>query len=213
MRIRVLDEAFELLPERVLYWPRQNLLAVADLHLGKAEVFQRQGLWLPNDAHFDDLKVLKEVVRRFSIEHVVFLGDLVHHGPSISARMQTAFAGWASQTAAKVTVLLGNHDRGLDNNWPVEWAGISRAHHVQIDRFVFQHELPRPDDSRFTWCGHIHPVYTVADGSDRLRLPCFLLKKNFGILPAFSRLAGGYDWARKAGEVLYAVTPSRVFQI
>ena len=62
MRIAVREEEFELLPDRCLYWPSQELLAVADVHLGKAETFQQQGLWLPADAREKDLSTLSEVI-------------------------------------------------------------------------------------------------------------------------------------------------------
>ena len=73
MRIAVREEEFELLPDRCLYWPSQKLLAVADVHLGKAETFQQQGLWLPADPSGQDLSTLSKVIAGRSVRQVFCL--------------------------------------------------------------------------------------------------------------------------------------------
>ncbi|MEZ4467584.1 MAG: hypothetical protein R3F43_24855 [bacterium] len=42
--LEVAGEVLWLLPERALYWPAAGVLAVADLHWGKAETFQQHGV-------------------------------------------------------------------------------------------------------------------------------------------------------------------------
>ena len=43
------SNTLELLPERAAWDPQRRALLVADLHLGKAESFQAQGIPLPSD--------------------------------------------------------------------------------------------------------------------------------------------------------------------
>jgi metallophosphoesterase superfamily enzyme len=42
--------------------------------------------------------------------------------------------------------------------------------------------------------GHVHPVAVLGKGADRLRLPCFALRRPARqlLLPAFGHLTGGY---------------------
>lgn len=37
--------------EKVLIWPKHNMMVIADIHLDKAETFLQSGLWLPPGAH------------------------------------------------------------------------------------------------------------------------------------------------------------------
>ena len=47
MNLQLKNEIFMLHPEKVLIWPKHDLVVIADIHLGKAETFLQSGLWLP----------------------------------------------------------------------------------------------------------------------------------------------------------------------
>jgi len=68
----------DLLAERAVWDPEQRTLLVADLHLGKAEVFQAHGVALPSDGDGASLNALLELSHRFHPAQVVVLGDLIH---------------------------------------------------------------------------------------------------------------------------------------
>lgn len=68
----------ELLAEKSVWDPEQGLLLLADVHLGKAEVFQAHGIPLPSDAGAGDLERLVNLARRLQPRLVVVLGDLIH---------------------------------------------------------------------------------------------------------------------------------------
>jgi hypothetical protein len=44
---------------RALYWPARRALLIADLHLGKADVFRRAGIALPSGGTGEDLQRLQ----------------------------------------------------------------------------------------------------------------------------------------------------------
>ena len=68
----------QLLGERAVWDPQQRLLLVADLHLGKAETFQSQGIPLPSDGDGATLNALLALAHRLRPAQVVVLGDLIH---------------------------------------------------------------------------------------------------------------------------------------
>ena len=88
MRVTLHGEAVELLPEKAVYWPREETLLVADLHLGKPDTFLAAGIAVPRDTAVADLATLTRLLERTAALRLVVLGDLLHalrrHPPSAS---------------------------------------------------------------------------------------------------------------------------------
>ena len=215
MRIVVRQEDFELLPDRCLYWPSQELLVVADIHMGKAETFQQQGLWLPDGARARDLSTLRQIIAERPVRHVIFLGDLVHSAAGATDELIEDFAQWMRDFGETVWVVLGNHDVGLAKRWPAAWGQATLCSHVAIGRFIFQHEpIATPvSDEIFYWVGHVHPTISLQKGPDRMRLPGFVISAFQGLLPAFTSLGGGYDVPYSPSDRVFVVSGGRVYPI
>ena len=77
---------------------------------------------------------------------------------------------------------------------------------------LFRHE-PEGVPGRYTWAGHVHPMVTLASGSDALRLPCFHVGANLGILPAFGTFTAGVSLRRQPGDEVFAVAEGQVVAI
>jgi len=215
MRIIIREEEFELLPERCLFWPSQRLLVVADCHFGKAETFQRHGLWLPSVPLGQDLAILSAITKRLSIERLLFLGDLVHSLAGVTEDIIRDFAAWLAAYSGHVQVVVGNHDAGLAKRWPAAWNGAQLSERVRIGDFLFQHQ-PTDElsqDRTFYWAGHVHPVMRLERGPDRIRLPAFVIAESQGLLPAFSQLAGGFDVPPSSRTRIFVVREQEVYEV
>lgn len=197
MDIQVRNETFRLTPERCLYWPAHRLLAVADLHLGRAE----------------DLSRLEECAAREGAEGILLLGNFVGSLAGVPRATCEQFASWRERFPGRVTVLFDDHDRGLDQHWPEDWHEINRAVEFEEDGFLFRHEPPLEPRDSFCWAGHAHPVVNLHGGENRLRLPCFVVEKNYGLLPAFTSLTGGFAVRPHRGIRVYAVAPGFVTEV
>ncbi len=191
MNITVRNENFILHSSRVLLWPSEKMILVADIHLGKAQTFLKNGLWLPPIAHGGDLQTLKEVYLRSGANHILFLGDFVHSLEGITEDVVDELVSWQKSFSPKVTVVIGNHDRPAVKHWPASWEFIDLVERVDIKDFILQHEPPENKISQFVWCGHIHPKVKLKHAGDSLYLPAFVITPETGYLPAFSSLAGG----------------------
>ncbi|MBK9307959.1 MAG: ligase-associated DNA damage response endonuclease PdeM [Nitrospira sp.] len=215
MQIAVRDEPFELLPERCLFWPSQRMLVVADCHFGKAETFQQHGLWLPAAPLRQDLAVLSTLIKRLSVERILFLGDLVHASAGVTNKIVEEFAAWLTEYSGHVDVILGNHDKGLSKRWPADWSVVKLRRHVRIGKFFFQHQPPNKprSGSTFYWSGHVHPVMSLIMGPERMRLPAFFISPNQGLLPAFSRLAGGFEISPSRRDRVFVIGGRGVYEI
>jgi metallophosphoesterase superfamily enzyme len=63
-----------------LYWPEQNLLAVADLHLEKGSSFAARGQLLPPYDSAATLARMARLIAHYAPRVIVALGDSFHDG-------------------------------------------------------------------------------------------------------------------------------------
>lgn len=174
-----------LLADRAVYWPARRLLLVADLHLGKGDVFRRHGIAVPRGGTGQDLARLDRLLAQTGASRLMLLGDVVH-GPINPAHWQAQWRQWRGQHAGLcVQAVRGNHDRALDRGrLGIELLGGA----VEEDGLWLRHDPV--DDGRPTLCGHLHPVVRLP-GLARA-LPVFHGRREQLVLPAFGAFTGGW---------------------
>jgi len=184
-----------------LYWPDENALLVADLHLEKASFFARTGQMLPPYDSRETLDRLALAVRRTGARRVFALGDNFHdsHGPT---RLESHAAGMlAALTRALDWVwITGNHDPELGTE-----AGGTCVEELQVGGLALRHQA-RPGSTEPEVSGHFHPRLTVAARGRRIARPCAVNSGNRLILPAFGALTGGMNAGDPA--ILKALQPA-----
>jgi DNA ligase-associated metallophosphoesterase len=201
-----------LLPQRALYWPDAGLIAVADVHFGKAAAFRAQGIPVPRGTTTDNLDRLDALIERYRPRELLFLGDFLHHRSGRAEATLAALAAWRARRRDLVlTLVRGNHDRHAGD--PPAELGI-----VAVDEphfrgpFAFAHH-PESVGGAYVFAGHLHPVYRLAARGDALRLPCFLLGREVGLLPSFGAFTGGHAVRPKPGERLFVSADDAVFEV
>ena len=213
MNINIRDEEFILHTSRVLIWPAQKMIIVADIHLGKAQTFLRNGLWLPPTAHHGDLQLLKQISLETGANHILFLGDFVHSLEGITEDVVAEFVSWQESFLPEVTVVIGNHDRPALKYWPAQWKFINLVDQIKINSFTLQHEPPENKSDHFVWCGHIHPKIKLKHAGDSLYLPAFVITPQIGYLPAFSSLAGGAPFKYKKTNRYFVESERKIIEV
>lgn len=188
-------EPVELHAERALYWPRRRRWLIADLHLGKADVFRRAGIGLPHGGTSHDLDRLSRLLDGSATSELWILGDVLH-GPSHATAWQDSWRQWrARHGRLRVAALVGNHDRALARaDLGIDLLGES----VDDPPFALRHE-PRPHPALHVLCGHLHPRIALP-GLAGARLPLFWLRPGLTVLPAFSQFTGGVLVQPQPGE-------------
>ncbi|AVO31489.1 ligase-associated DNA damage response endonuclease PdeM [Stenotrophomonas maltophilia] len=177
-------ESLILLGARALYWPARQALLIADLHLGKADVFRRSGIALPAGGTRTDLQRLQSLLDTYTCRELWILGDILH-GPAHRAAWYQQWLAWRERNAAlDVHVLRGNHDRQL----PHAQLQVHIHDEVRLQPFLLRHE-PMPDAALHVIAGHLHPQ--IALPPLRRRFPAFWLRERMTILPAFSAFTAG----------------------
>ena len=59
------DTLLELLPSRALFLPQTKELLICDIHLGKAEYFQQNGIPLTNNSDENNFARIKTLVQNY----------------------------------------------------------------------------------------------------------------------------------------------------
>lgn len=210
-RLVLRGEAFELLPERALWWPARGLLAVADLHLGKCATYRALGVAMPDGLVDETLARLHAIIERTGATRVVVVGDLVHASRGLTPAVIETFCRFLQSCPAAITLVRGNHDR---DPLPSPVCDHVRDEGETLDEvpICFRHE-PAPRSGRYVVAGHLHPTIALADACDRVRVPCFHFGPRVGVLPAFSVFTRGVPMACDEGDSVFAVVEDEVIEI
>lgn len=178
----------QLLPEKVVFLPEHNWLLLADLHVGKAAHFRRHGIALPGGSLAADLARLSELQQRLQPDAVVVLGDLFH----ATANAEWGdFAAWLEAQPAPMVLVAGNHDRFFLKKMPATQLRLERGT-LTAGRLRLSHAPEAVGEKdELNICGHLHPGLQLQGRAGmRLRLPCFWLRPQQLVMPAFGGLTG-----------------------
>lgn len=201
----------ELLYEKALFLPQQRLLVIADVHLGKAQHFRKEGIALPAQAQSADYERLERLFKKINPLEVYFLGDLFHSTLNkdwpLFCTLIRSFPG------ITFTLLKGNHD--LIDPAYFEDLCIRIEDTIEEGYFIYSHEpLNTIPSHKINICGHIHPgILLRGSGRQRLKLPCFYGAGNRFILPAFGSLTGLYLVEQHRDAHIFGVLPESIRRI
>ena len=191
-------EEMRLVQGRALFWPRENALLVADLHLEKASFFASRGQMLPPYDSRETLERLAVAIRETGARRVFALGDNFHDERG-AGRLEPHAAGMldALTRATDWVWIAGNHDGGdADGTCAAELA---------VGGLVLRHQA-LAGERRPELSGHFHPKLTVTSRGRRISRPCAVASERRLILPAFGALTGGMDAADPA--IVTALQPA-----
>ncbi|MEM6624332.1 MAG: ligase-associated DNA damage response endonuclease PdeM [Pseudomonadota bacterium] len=178
------------LPAGALWWPETRVLAVGDLHLGRAErIARREGRMLPPYETRETLDRLDEVIRETDPATVISLGDAFDDLSAAEACATDVVEGLCRMAAGRRWIwIAGNHDPG-----PVDLPG-SFLKELAVGPLMFRHAAaPCHDDTGGEISGHFHPKMRVTIRGQRIARTCFLTSGQRLILPAFGTYTGGLD--------------------
>ncbi|MEM9010367.1 MAG: ligase-associated DNA damage response endonuclease PdeM [Pseudomonadota bacterium] len=173
-------------PAGTLWWPGARLLAVADLHLGKAErMARRGGTLLPPYEARATLERLRAEVEALSPATIVCLGDSFDDtvaGMELEGEARGAIE--ALMTGRRWIWVAGNHD-------PVPPTfGGEAVEHWLAGPLHFRH-IAATEPAPGEVSGHYHPKIRLFLRGRGLSSRCFVHDGSRAILPAFGTYTGG----------------------
>jgi len=176
-----------LLPEKAVFFEKNRILLLSDLHLGKASHFRKAGIPVPVGVNNKNLDNLAHLLIRYKPLRVLFIGDLFHsHFNYEWESFGQLLAGFPE---TEFELVNGNHDILSD----IQYKRVRLRCHRKLElfpEFFLLHE-PDPDLTGFQICGHLHPAVKLSGkGRQTVTLPCFWFSNKTGILPAFGAFTG-----------------------
>ncbi len=216
--INCCEEILLLHPQKVIFWPAQSAILVADIHLGKEHVFQRAGMAVPSGSSIADIEKLSALIELCQAKHLLILGDLLHAVPqSNEPWLLRLKAFFDLHNRVNVEVISGNHDRKagqkilksvLDGR--INW----HQKNLNLGPFTLQHEPPSEQSTAYSLCGHLHPTYRLSSSRrESLRAPAFWFTDNMGVLPSFGEFTGGHNIKPLSHHRVFFVGPNSVIPI
>ena len=188
VRLSFAGHDFVATSQGALFWPAQEALLVADLHLEKASWYAREGQFLPPYDSMATLTALADEVKRTGAARLFCLGDSFHDRFGCDRLPADARALLTSLTAELDWVwILGNHDPGFADH-----CGGRLVEELEVGGLILRHEADRADP-RPELSGHFHPKLRLEVRGRRVARRCFVASDTKLILPAFGSLTGGLD--------------------
>jgi DNA ligase-associated metallophosphoesterase len=192
-------------PSGALWWPAAGLLAVGDLHLGRAERLARRGAsLLPPYETAETLARLGAEIAATGARVVVCLGDSFDDDAAGRALAADAVARIAALAEGRDWIwVAGNHDP-----CPPALPGRAVAT-LALGPLDFRHVAGmEPAAGRGEVSAHYHPKARLDCGGRRISRPCFLADARRVMLPAFGTYTGGLDARDRAFDPLFGAGAS-----
>lgn len=205
------DEEWLLTSSGALFWPREQALLVADLHLEKASFFAKAGQMLPPYDSRATLERLARAIGETGARCVFTLGDNFHDSAG-AERLEPHARGMldALTRATDWVWITGNHDSRMD-----AVCGGTVVEELALGGMLLRHRAhagAMAAGARGELSGHYHPKLRIQARGRRISRPCAVVARHpYGadrmILPAFGALTGGMDAGDPA--ILEAMQPAR----
>lgn len=196
--ISISGKSFVALASGALYWPAEDALIVADLHLEKGSSFARNGQMLPPYDTRATLTRLAGVLDKTPASTVVALGDSFHDADA-TGRMspEDIEIMRVLQEGRDWIWLTGNHDGAI----PAHLGGVVRDE-ITVEGISLRHV---PSNARVTHeiAGHLHPAAKLSRHGHTIRRPCFVGNGRRLLLPSFGAFTGGLNVLDPAFEPLF----------
>lgn len=207
LELRINNKTVYLLAEKCIFFPENETLVIADIHLGKAAHFRKAGIIIPQQAGTDrDFNILQSLLDKYQAKRIIFLGDLFHSAENAAWQHFVDFSRKHRQT--ELILIKGNHDV-LPTAYYTQ--GNLKVHLETLrEDFILYSHAPLPEVPRdvLNIAGHVHPAVNLkTKGKQSLRLPCFHLESSLLLLPAFGSLTGTF--ALPKGNAQQFVTTGR----
>jgi len=189
---------------------KENILVVADLHLGCEAVLEDEGMSIPRVQTGKIEQYLIEIVDKVQPSGLIVAGDLKHNFSRNLAQEWQDVDRFVRLLSGRVhlQVVKGNHDNYLGailSRYGIPLVKEMRSSGVRI---VHGHSGTLSDE--FTIMGHVHPSIRLRDSvGASIKDRCFLYEsaRRILILPALSLVSPGTDvigqrWSDKISPLL-----------
>jgi putative SbcD/Mre11-related phosphoesterase len=199
---------------KTIFFPKQGILAIGDLHLGYTEMLRKQGIMVEIDQLEDTKKEIEPIIKNIKatskLKKIILLGDIKHHFQFDRGEF---FEVWnflrfleKHVERENIIIIKGNHDTYKIKNYELKdfyvEEGIAFTHGDRKFKELFEKEI------NTIVIGHIHPAVLLKDpqGIKKEKFKCFLIgkykRKDFVVVPSFFSFTEGINFDDVGGRNL-----------
>jgi metallophosphoesterase superfamily enzyme len=211
MKLQVAGEELLLLPQKAVYWPRAQMLIVADIHFGKAASFRALGVPVPAGTTSANLLALDELLALHPVRHILSSATSCTRRRRMR-RHAGGDAGLAPAPSATAADAGARQSRRHAGDPPPQLDIAMVDEPYLMGPFAFCHH-PDVLSAAYVLAGHVHPVYRLRAGWESLLLPCFLASPQRMVLPSFGAFTGGHAVLPQPGERVFVSSGEAVWEI
>jgi len=191
---------------KTLFFPKQGILVIGDLHLGYDSMLKNQGINIPFNQLEETEKELSIILQKiktiYTLKKIILLGDIKHHFHFQQEEISDLrnFLRFLEKFLPKENIILikGNHDTFTLKDCNLKDFYIE-------GNLAFTHgETPFPDlfnnkKIKTIVMSHIHPAVLIKDKTKikKEKYKCFLVgkykRKQIIILPSFFSITEGSE--------------------
>lgn len=189
-----------------LYWPSQNALLVADLHLEKMSSFAKSRQFLPPYDTKATLAKLERDLTQTGASRVFSLGDSFHRDEGTTTLMPHDRELVTSFVAHYDWIwIAGNHDPSAHD------LGGHCCDELFMDGLTLSHE----PDAKFApqIAGHLHPGARIRINGRSTKRPCFVFDEARLIMPSYGVSTGNLNVLNPAFKPVINKDEMRIFAI
>ncbi len=186
-----------------------NILVVGDLHLGYADIVNKQGSMLTLNQTNKIIDIFENILERIKKEKLtpkklIILGDVKHDFGKLNLsekRQLIKFFNYLSQNFNEIIITKGNHDVGLEYGLKL-YKKIKLVDVYEQGDYVFYHGHKKIEsDKHIHIIAHEHPRISITEKNKSEKFKCILAgnldsktkNKDIIILPSFNPLLEGSD--------------------
>lgn len=194
--------------KKVLYWPKEKTLFLADCHFGKVAHFRQSGIGVPQEAGNQTFFELNQILFSLKPDRVVFLGDLFHSRVNLDF---DRFLLWKSGfIETEFHLVMGNHDQASAQY--LKNSDLNLHQKLSLGPFHCSHYPIFDGNIGFNLSGHLHPAFHLSGlANQSITCPCFWIGPRFMVLPAFGGFTGFAKVKPGKTDQILAIAGTRLF--
>jgi len=183
--------------DKTLFFPKQGILVIGDLHIGYELALVESGILLPEQQVAETIENLKEIIseikaRKYELKKIVFLGDIKHffgyeYAEKVNFNKVLDFLK-THVSEENIILIKGNHDTmdlGMDFKDYYVDSNIAFTHGHQAFSILYDKKID------YVVTGHLHPSVILEEepGVKHETYKCFLEGevngKRIVVMPSF----------------------------
>ena len=175
-----------------IYITELSILLMSDLHIGKSYSCAKNGNFLPPFEIDETIEKIKSIVDFYNPKKIISLGDSFHEASTLEL-IDNIYIKNLNKIFKKREVIFidGNHDAELKSKEKID--AIFKDS-LKLDNFNFTHiKNSKIINNLFEFSGHFHPKTIIKINKSSYSYKCFVVSRDFCILPSFGHFTGGID--------------------